>query len=520
MARKLKARLRITGHLVAVSPLRVGGIGSAWEVGLARNGQGKWYIPGTSLAGAMRQWMKSVGLGSEADDYWGPDQAETAAHVYVDDVPALDEVVPEVRDGVGIDRQWGVAAPHVRYTFAALPRGTRFALSMLVELPEGQEANFRALTGSLLRAMQEEKVSFGALKSRGMGILRLERDVEILEQRMDRFEGVLAWLRDGGHRTPLESLGTKSYDSKRLKITIKWHPDGPLLVKAGQEGFAVDILPLVAHRGPQELSCVLPGTSLKGVLRCQAERIVRTVLDLPLPETADSRRRFLGQIESVPLVDCLFGVPKPPEKSNGREEEGGNHSSKPFGQGWQGALQVSDCLAQPQWRSQDWLQMTMTSDEATLQKMLDTPAFRGLQHAFHVAVDRWTGGAASGMLYSVLEPHGWQWEDLRLTLDWNRVPQESRLPALALLLLLLAHLREGWLAFGYGGNRGLGAVEVETISLDGDFPEELEIGDDGQLREFSSLAAVPERLMKQVRDSWRQWQAAHKHVVGGVLSGS
>jgi hypothetical protein len=108
-----------------------------------------------------------------------------------------------------------------------------------------------------------------------------------------------------------------------------------------------------------------------------------------------------------------------------------------------------------------------------------------LRIADHVAVDRWTGGAAESRLFSVLEPMGAAWEPMRLRLDCRRAGGggggdgggggvrvgDQRL-ALALLLLVLRDLAGGWLAFGFGSTRGQGHVAVSRISFGGaDVPE-------------------------------------------------
>src|SRR5262245_58176592 len=59
MARKIDSRLKINCTLVARTPLHVGGMGGSvdTDLALAVNGQGDFYIPGTSLAGALRGWL-------------------------------------------------------------------------------------------------------------------------------------------------------------------------------------------------------------------------------------------------------------------------------------------------------------------------------------------------------------------------------------------------------------------------------------------------------------------------------
>lgn len=82
------------------------------------------------------------------------------------------------------------------------------------------------------------------------------------------------------------------------------------------------------------------------------------------------------------------------------------------------------------------------------------------QQAYHVAIDRWTGGAAETMLYSGLEPFGIQWEKLRLTLDLNRIPEEEMLVAIAFMLIIIRDLSNNRIPLGYGVNRGYGSISI------------------------------------------------------------
>src|SRR5216117_3113234 len=60
MARNITGRLILRGTLVARTPLHVGGLGEDvdTDLPLARDGAGRLYAPGTSLAGALRQWCE------------------------------------------------------------------------------------------------------------------------------------------------------------------------------------------------------------------------------------------------------------------------------------------------------------------------------------------------------------------------------------------------------------------------------------------------------------------------------
>src|SRR4051794_27398512 len=90
-----------------------------------------------------------------------------------------------------------------------------------------------------------------------------------------------------------------------LRFTIT--PDGPILVKAGESSGVDPTLPDMRFVRSQE-HIYIPGPSLKGVVRAQAERICRS-LDAEAQQRArQMRRSALGADEPlVPLADNPLG---------------------------------------------------------------------------------------------------------------------------------------------------------------------------------------------------------------------
>jgi len=142
-------------------------------------------------------------------------------------------------------------------------------------------------------------------------------------------------------------------------LWIDWAPAGPLLVKAGQEGIAVDAVPLVSAVGAQ-VALVLPGSSVKGALRAHAERIVRTLLGQGRPawvagSRGDPKRRFLDAVD-VPLVNELFGQ---------RAQRPGPADAGDWLPGL-GALAVADCFARHRLPAPQWQSLCASHDDSTL----------------------------------------------------------------------------------------------------------------------------------------------------------
>ena len=494
MARNITSRLIITGNLVSITPIHVGGLGgnAQTDMALAINGKGEYYIPGTSLAGALREWMGSDS--KLANALWGYQDVKSdrghASFVLVED--ASIQAKAEIRDGVGIDRYYGTAAEHFKFDRAILPRGSRIPLEITIEQNPHEDWEIsKAEWFNLLEALQNKEIRFGAAKTRGLGLVKLE-DLKILDQNLSTRQGILDTLRGKGTGTTLGALSNQSVTSNhpQLHIEIQWQPVSPVMVKAEADGIAVDILPLVSANG-SNLSFVIPGSSIKGSLRSQTERIMRTVLNKQTDNTGNSRKDFQNQLEQVDLIRHIFGAAA--KTVNG--EQVGNI----------GALSADDCYASRDISEQQWLAVTSAQNESGLRTSLDAANLNSTQQAFHVAIDRWTGGAADGFLYSNLEPMGVSWQPIHLTINFRRIKEQSDyLPAIALILLTLRDLSMGKIPLGYGTNRGMGAIKVNKIQLSGSgfdellsdlsLPKELQNGD---------ITGLGQEVLQNLTEAWQ-----------------
>ncbi len=524
MARAIHTRWKINGVLQAETPIHVGGVGgdADTDLALAVNGRGQYYIPGTSLAGALRGWMSQPFHNGEptsdndrnslkhpenpVNQLWGFQGNEQgyASLIVIDDSEIDGTPEIEIREGVGIDRHTGAAANQEKYNRTILPKGVTFPLNITLDLDHQKHQTPDELW-QLLVALEKGDIRIGAAKTRGLGQVKLTIS-SIYEQKFDA-NHIFEVLLHGGKCHQWNDIKNQYQPESQyrgahqLKLNIPWQPKDPVMVKSEGEGIAVDILPLVSQAN-DTVYFVIPGSSIKGVLRAQAERIVRTVCQKETPD------QFLDQVE-VNLVNELFGSA---EKSNTNQTDGE-----------MGALSVDDCYAKIPITPEQWGNVenaakdtneTFSSFKNTLHQALAIPnnsnenPFHTLQPAMHVAVDRWTGSAADGMLYSVLEPIGVDWDHIAIHLDLRRLQKYDAnkvKPAIALLFLVLRDFAARKIPIGYGTNRGMGTVEVTNpmtmtcTPIDGleGFEEIQELAPD--------LSNINEDLLLDLNDSWIDW---------------
>ena len=450
MARKITHTLILEGSLVAQTPLHTGGA-DTWhttDMPLAVNGRGEFYLSGTSIAGAIHAWEQA----EEGNVIWGYAKDKTdegnASFIIVDDAPAKDAPIAEIWHGIGIDRKWGGAANGIKFDRQALPQGTRFCFRLQREVGKVEELEeARKRVGQLAMALEAGDIPFGGGVTRGFGRLKLEGATGS-ETDWSGKAGILSWLADEPRDNVLaewRKLGCTSTDkrARTIEIEIHWQPQGPLMSKAARDGMAVDALPFVSRNRHGKYALTLPGSGIKGALRQHAERIVRTVLGSD--GKADAEQHF-DQV-NVPLVRDLFGAARPAD----------NKDKKPV-EAAKGKLAVDTCYAGFALARNDWDSLDVS-----------VAAWQGTQplltRADHVAIDRWTGGAADTALFNAVEPDkSIQWEPIRMTLDCRR---GKPLPELALLWLTLRDFCAGRIPLGFGVNRGYGDLAVNKISLRG-----------------------------------------------------
>ena len=533
MARKIGKQYQIKIELEAVTPIHVGGIDDTTlvDLSLALDGQGRYYLPGSSLTGVLRSWMSDT-MGSDfSDRLFGPQKTSRnnsdndgyASFIFVEDAIVEKPLGEEIRDGVGIDRHLGTAADKIKFDRAILPRGTNFNLELTVGLPpptskkwDLQEEDLLDALGALVAALEAGEVYLGAAKTRGLGRVKTKGNPKIAVVNLLTPQGILDSLRGIGKKQELPDI---TRPRPQLLLEIDWQPQGPVMVKAEPDGLTVNILPLTSAVGNQ-LAFVLPGSSVKGAVRFQAERILRTLgikkilpnsPTGPTSEVEKKKQEFFRELE-LPLVRTMFGTSK---TANGEANNGSGHKKPLPGLG---ALLINDCYSEAKMSDASWQAIATATEDKKLRDALGAAGLDKTQQAYHVAINRWTGGAAETMLYSGLEPFGIKWEKLRLTLDLNRIPEEELLAAIAFMLIIIRDLSNNRIPLGYGVNRGYGSISVknvfiqaqgiENLSYQEDLREDLIVFENGVELLEGDITQLETSVLNRLNEAWKNWLAA------------
>jgi CRISPR/Cas system CSM-associated protein Csm3 (group 7 of RAMP superfamily) len=516
MARPIYSRIQISGTVDVKRTLHVGGmhLDTNVDLTLAVNGKGEVYIPGTSIAGALRAWSENAFGEVPCRLLWGYQDTEKNAdrgeHEQASAIVVEDAVVKtsdggvmqshqmEVRDGIGIDRHLGSTVENFQYTRGVIPRGSTFPLALSIDCPSKEKAEeIYPIVNALLTALTEGEIKLGAAKTRGLGWVELQEGFKRVEHRLNTQKGLLDALRGSSDAYDYQVSSVAPKKVGKIVLELKWEAVGPLMVKSEQSGVAIDILPLMASKGVGQLGFVLPGSSVKGAIRSQAERIIRTLKSeyqtLKL-ENQKTTPEFLKQI-NLPLINSLFGKAATPESGESVKYLPGLS-----------ALSVEDCYSDKTCTLSDWQKVLDATKGTKLEPVLAGVGIGEVQQAYHVAIDRWTGGAADQMLYTAIEPFGVGWESITMRLDFDRIPEDKRDAALVLLLLLFRDMADRRIALGYGTNRGMGGMQLQSVEFKGvgELPDLAQKVVDKGLPN-GELAHLGKDLLTALTEAWTKW---------------
>lgn len=484
--------------LEATSPARVGSsINRPLEnaqssepgeaIPVARSHLGDPILPGTSAAGVLRHQLERQ-FGRRLPELFGDvtknNDGSTEAIVsslIIDDAPAVvatnadvtltESATATARWRTAHDRERDAAATHLLFGAEELPQGTVF--TMRLQLDDPSEVAI-ALFAALLQHIDSSRFRIGAATRTGFGEVKCT-DIEIRELRIDGVESLKIWLlADDRDAIAREVVNVSKWIETKLK-TIPPATDKPDRTVVGRPNpgvrFRLSLIPVdPLHSKGEEVEevdrkvskmsrlgndLVLTGPTLRGAIRSRAERIVRTV----------------NGSNSVwnPNVAHRSGTPEPEEIDAATDLFGSTVAA-------------------------GWAEFSFTKIEDPLQKTVD-----------HVAIDRFTGGAAPQALFREEVVTDGDIEFV-ITLAGNRPTH------VGLLTLALLDLATGDLPLGSGRYRGQGTVRatrftVEFANGSDDGPESWDIfeADLTRLKDWRSrdalVAALDDDVRRRLSDS-------------------
>jgi CRISPR/Cas system CSM-associated protein Csm3 (group 7 of RAMP superfamily) len=374
---------------------------------------GKPYIPTTSAVGSLREHAASV----LAPDvvvrlFGGGDPADLAPSL----LRAMGTAIPDgtgtdVRSQTAIDRFSGSARSRSLRSREQVPVGTEMHLYLCLVHPDPTDLQ------ALRQALGAWRPVLGGGRGVGLGECRLlsasHRSLDLGSR-----EGLAAWLALDGPGT-WDTKGWTSWNItpalRDADVSLEFTLDGDLHVGTGQQRRR-DGGGGIASVDRNGEDYVVPGSALKGVFRSRAEFVLRS-LGLRACASTGSDGSVPGLVDrcgSDPCLTCrIFGW------------TGGSAA------GQRSAVRFRDA--------------TIVGAE---------PAERT-----HVAIDRFTGGQAHGLLFT---------EEVvssgRITVEILIEDRQLQPVIEALMHVVAWDIHDGYVGIGHGTARGMGSLRLGPTS--------------------------------------------------------
>lgn len=295
---QILGRITVRGRLHLAAPLLIGEGESGEErndrdIHVLRSKDGVPFIPGTSLAGALRSLIE-VENPCAADILFGTmhrtggesvrDERQSAVSLY--DVELNDAVIGS-RDGVHIDDVTGTAIDAHKYDYEIVESGAGGTFYAEILLRRVHQKDEHTLKETLLRLSELLRGGFhvGALTTKGFGRMQL-RDMVVDCYDFRRPEDTIAWLSPkrgnaAWHMAYDDAAQTEPPPADGdFVITADFALTGALIVRDSVDPLAEtdgEKSPVARMKTNAAGQNIIPGTSLKGVLRHRAAYILHAL---------------------------------------------------------------------------------------------------------------------------------------------------------------------------------------------------------------------------------------------------
>ena len=340
--RKIAQRIVITGTLSLLTPARFGGGGKVdplTDMPILRDPEvGKPLLPGASISGAMRAYLREWETGYEQktparvkhlyQELFGHvveskgvqdnEKESLESYLIIEDARA-EALSTEFRPGVKINPKTRTAKVEEKggqlFDMELLEAGTQFTIHIELALPEdeGTQTRLKQALAVTLTGFERGEIGLGARKRRGFGECQVTGwQVETFDLKTP--QGLIAWLEGSSDEKPTgktvaDLLGVSLPPDirRRFNLIARFRLETSLLIRSGgRNPDDPDMTQLTSKRAGKEKP-ILSGTSLAGAIRGRALRIANTLI--------------LDETKAQKLVAGLFGPDEIKEKGKRKKGE-------------------------------------------------------------------------------------------------------------------------------------------------------------------------------------------------------
>ncbi len=266
-----KIYLRVSTQLA--SPISIAcGDGDVTDNDVLRNASGEFFVPGTSLAGAMRAYLS---YRKDTSCVFGFSKGEDGfmSKVFVSDMCFDGNERISVRDGVALNEE-KLTVSGAKFDHEIVETGLRGAFTMELVIREKDEQNEDRLVSDIklaLGGIHNGEIRFGYRKNRGLGRVAITK-VQVLEitaenARMLLEKPIEEWLASAAEQT---EYWTSEKKDKFIKITMPVKQCGGISIRRYHaKKNEPDFEHITCNGEP-----IIPGGSLSGAIRSGVREIL------------------------------------------------------------------------------------------------------------------------------------------------------------------------------------------------------------------------------------------------------
>lgn len=256
----------IEANILSTSPLF---IGDDDRNILVDNEEQKAYLPATSIAGAFRSYLNSIG---EQDDLlFGEQDNVQMSKVYIRDAFAKIGNY-DIRDGLRIDGETGTNVHEFKIERIYISAGLKFTLNFEIHITDEKDAGLKNLLYKAIKGLNTGLLRFGGHKSSGLGVFKVEEVTE-WEYDLENHDDLLKYLKreETDKYDILEKIESTDDSYNYMEFDIKGNLTTPLIIGAPRTFNPQDADNSSIKTGNEKY--VIPGSSFKGLLRSRMETI-------------------------------------------------------------------------------------------------------------------------------------------------------------------------------------------------------------------------------------------------------
>lgn len=242
--------------------------------------RGRPLIPGTSLAGVCRAYMESSSYGELVSQLFG-DGASYEPHkglIFSDGV-SREKQVYDIRTGVSISSETKTGEEGQLFERIFIPAETEFHAKLILKASKNESDKLLEAVDHMLHALHHGRIRIGAHQTIGGGRVEIQ-SCHFVHYDCSKEEDLAAYVQQSKQAEPYE-LPDDIQAESMISFTLQGKTETPLLIGTPSlhiEGEA-DLTFMKTRINGKEKP-VIPGSSLKGVLRHRVERIAN-ILSLP-----------------------------------------------------------------------------------------------------------------------------------------------------------------------------------------------------------------------------------------------